>query len=180
MELYRFTGALTGLLFSGGIALFFFICGRSSGLAGSYDGTIFYTLVPPFVLFGFIFDSQAIWKRISRFSQMLRPSYIGSGMFWMVAWPFCKLIGDLLVSTVGMFQGEGFVVPYYLQSLGFTGILGFFFFQAIVGTGMGLMFFMIYRPIFEVVSVLRVRFGLADPDYELNFSDEMSEFGFRK
>ena len=40
MELYRFTGALTGLVLSGGISLFFFLCSRTVTGPSPIDGTV--------------------------------------------------------------------------------------------------------------------------------------------
>lgn len=178
MELYRFTGALTGLLISGGISLFFIVCGSKSNVPAG--AMMIYMLVPAMVLFGFLFDVQIIWRKLSRISKLFRPSFIGSGAFWTLAWPFCWLLADTL-ARVGIYFREGqFLMPEYLASYGLGGIFGFLLFQAMVGSGMGLMFFMAYRPVFGVVSELRVKIGMADPNYELTIDEEFGEFGFRK
>lgn len=178
MELYRFTGALTGLLISGGISGFFFICGSQSKIP---TGSMFiYMLVPAMVLFGFLFDVQVIWKTLARISKKFRPSFIGSSAFWTLVWPFCWLCTDILARGVIYFRNGDFLMPEYLTSFGFNGILGFFLLQAGVGTGMGLMFFLAYRPVFEAISVLRIKLGMAEADYEMTIDEELGEFGFRK
>jgi hypothetical protein len=178
MELYRFTGALTSLLISGGISLFFIACGTQSSIPAG--DMLIYMLVPAMVLFGFLFDVQVIWRKLSRISKMFRPSFIGSGAFWTIAWPFCWMLADTL-ARVAVYLKEGTVlIPEYLSSFGLGGVLGFLLFQACVGSGMGLIFFMAYRPMFEIVSVVRVKVGMADPNYELTIDEEFGEFGFRK
>lgn len=178
MELYRFTGALTSLLISGGISLFFFICGRASSIpAGS---TFIYMLIPAMILFGFLFDVQIIWKKLAKLSKLFRPSFIGSGAFWTVAWPFCWLIADMLARVGIYFRDGSFLMPEYLSSFGFSGIFGFFLFQAAIGSAMGIMYFLAYRPVFEFVSVIRTKTGMADSDYEMTIEEELGEFGFRK
>lgn len=180
IEPYRFTGALTGLEISGGISLFFFICSTFSSQPGTFSGTMLYMLIPSMVLFGYIFDNQAIWRRLQRISKMFRPSFIGSAAFWTVAWPLCWLTADVLASAVLALNGGEFFVPKYLTSLGINGFFGFFLFQAMVGSGMGFMFFLAYRPMFVLVSTLRLRFGYADEEWELTADQEFAEFGFRR
>jgi hypothetical protein len=178
MELYRFTGALTSLVISGGISLFFFVCNMSSG--SSAHGFLLYMLVPAMVLFGFLFDVQFIWKKLSRISKLFRPSFIGSAAFWTIAWPFCWMLADLFARAGIYFRDGQFIIPEYLTSLGLGGIFGFLLFQAAVGSGMGLIYFMAYRPVFGFVSVLRVKAGMADREYEMSIEEELGEFGFRK
>lgn len=178
MELYRFTGALTSLLISGGISLFFFICGRASSVPEG--GTFIYMLIPAMVLFGFFFDVQIIWKKLARISKLFRPSFIGSGAFWTFAWPFCWLMADMLARTAIYFRDGQFLLPEYLSSFGLSGIFGFFLFQAAIGSAMGIIYFLAYRPVFEFVSAIRVKVGMADPNYELTMDEELGEFGFRK
>ncbi len=180
MELYRFTGALTGLVLSGGISLFFFLCSRTVTGPSPIDGTVFYMLIPSMLLFGLLFDLKFIWKNLMRLSKWFKPSYIGSAAFWTVAWPLCKMLSDILVGVFWMYTKGQFVLPPYMETWGFTGIIGYFIYQAFVGTGMGLMFYMVYGPVFTVISKLRVRLGLADPEIELSLRQEMAEFGFRK
>lgn len=178
MELYRFTGALTGLLISGGISGFFIACGSHSNIPAG--DMMIYMLVPAMVLFGFLFDVQLIWKTLARISKKFRPSFIGAAAFWTIAWPFCWMLADTL-ARIGIYVKSGeFLVPEYLSSFGFGGVIGFLLFQSAVGSGMGLMFFMAYRPVFEFVSAIRVKIGMADPNYELTIDEELGEFGFRK
>ena len=179
IEPYRFTGALTGLEISGGISLFFFLSSLSTA-PGKFGGTFLYMLIPSMVLFGFLFDTQIIWKRMQRISKMLRPSFAGSAAFWTVVWPFCWMLADILASFAVAVQGDGFLLPPYLTSIGLNGILGFLAFPAMVRTGMGLMFYMAYRPMFVLVSALRLRLGYADEEWELTAGQEFAEFGFRK
>ena len=178
MELYRFTGALTSLVISGGISLFFFFLGNQSQV--SIKGTFIYMLVPAMVLFGSFFDVQTIWKKLSKISKKFRPSYIGSAVFWTLAWPPCWMLADILATIAIYFRDGQFIMPEYLMSFGFGGIIGFLIYQACVGSALGMMFFMAYRPVFGFISFLRVKFGLAESDYELSIEDELSEFGFRK
>jgi len=178
MELYRFTGALTGLLISGGISLFFFICGSSSNVANGE--TFLYMLVPAMVFIGSFFDVKIIWRTMSRVSRRFRPSYVGSAVFWTFAWPICWLLADIFARCGIYLRGGSFIAPPYLSSFGLDGIIGFFLMQAMVGSGMGLMFFMAYRPIFDFITTLRIKIGMGDPEYELTLEEELGEFGFRK
>lgn len=175
MELYRFTGAVTGLLISGGIAFFFTVCGK-----GMIDGTVFYMMIPPMVLFGSLFDFQFVWRGLMRISEKFKPSFVGAAAFWTVAWPLCKMITDLLTGLYFMHTTGEFLVPSYWNTWGINGIIGYFLYQAMVGSGMGLMFYMAYRPIFVVISHIRVRLGMGDQEHEMSLREEMAEFGFRK
>jgi len=178
MELYRFTGAFSGLLYAGGISLFYWALGNQSSVPTG--GTFIYMLVPAMVLFGFLFDIKFFWRMLSRISKMFRPSFIGSAVFWTFAWPFCWLLADTLARCAIYLKGGSLILPPYLSSFGFSGIIGFFLMQAMVGSGMGLMFFMVYRPVFCFISNLRVKVGVAEPDCELTLEEELGEFGFRK
>jgi len=181
MEIYRLTGAISGLILSGGISLFFFFINTFSSSSGAVDIMIIYLLIPPMVLWGFIFDTRAIWRRLAKISQWLRPSYPGAGFFWAAAWPVCKIMNDLLYSFYVMFKTGQFALPSYFHSLiGLDGLLGLLIYQAIVGTGMGFMFFMVYRSVFSFISVIRQRLGVGASDYELTIEEEFAEFGFRK
>lgn len=175
MELYRFTGAITGLILSGGIAFFFTLNSR-----GIIDPTVFYMLIPAMLVFGFFFDCKFVWKGLMRVSPKFKPSFVGAGAFWTVAWPLCKMLSDVLAAAYLMNTTGQFVPPVYMNSWGFNGIIGYFLYQAMVGTGMGLMFYMAYRPIFVAISHLRVRLGMGDPEHEMSLREEMAEFGFRK
>jgi len=178
MELYRFTGALTGLLISGGISGFFIACGSNSNIPAG--DTFIYMLVPAMVLTGFLFDVQPIWRLLSRMSRRFRPSFIGSSVFWTFVWPVCWLLADTFARLAIYFRDGRFIIPEYLTSFGFDGVLGFIILQAAVGTGMGLMYFLAYRPVFEFISIIRVKVGMADREYELSIEEELGEFGFRK
>jgi hypothetical protein len=180
MELYRLTGALTGFVLSGGISLYFFLITRSSKIA-AVDVSIFYLLIPPMVLFGFLFDTKAIWKKLMKISKLCTPSYIGSGIFWTFVWPFCKLSNDLLYCCMQGLKSGAFILPPYFSSLGINGILGFFLYQAMVGSGMGIMFFMAYTPVFTVLTKLKKRLGHDNVEiYELTLKEEFAEFGLHR
>jgi len=175
MELYRFTGATTGLIISGGMAFFFTTLG-----GGLISPVVFYMLIPPMLLCGFLFDCKFVWKGLMRISEKFRPSYVGSAAFWTVAWPLCKMAGDILAAVYSGYTTGNYLMPSYLSSWGMNGIIGYFLYQAMVGTGMGLMWYMSYGPVFIAISHLKVRLGLGDPDRELSLRQEMAEFGFRK
>jgi len=175
MELYRFTGATTGLIISGGMAFFFTTLG-----GGLISPVVFYMLIPPMLLCGFLFDCKFVWKGLMRISEKFRPSYVGSAAFWTVAWPLCKMAGDILAAVYSGYTTGNYLMPSYLSSWGMNGIIGYFLYQAMVGTGMGLMWYMSYGPVFTAISHLKVRLGLGDPDHELSLRQEMAEFGFRK
>ena len=115
-----------------------------------------------------------------RLSVRFRPSHIGSGVFWLAAWPLCKLLSDALAGVYFFYAKGQFLMPSYLKSWGLDGVFGFFFFQAIVGSGMGLVYYMIYGPVFSAISRVRVWLGMGDSDFELSLKQEMAEFGFRK
>ncbi len=175
MELYRFTGAITGLILSGGMALFFTIAGK-----GIINPLVFYMLIPPMLLSGILFDCKFVWKGLMRISEKFKPSYIGAAAFWTIAWPVCKMLSDILAGSYMGYTTGNYIMPSYMSSWGFNGIIGYFVYQAMVGTGMGLMWYMGYCPVFSVISHIKVRLGIADPEQEMSLREEMAEFGFRK
>lgn len=175
MDLYRFTGAITGLILSGGIAFFFTTLGK-----GVLNPVVFYLLIPPMVLCGFLFDCRFTWKNLMKISEKFKPSYIGSAAFWTIAWPLCKMTSDISAGLYIGYTTGNYIMPAYLGSWGMNGIIGYFLYQAMVGTGMGLMWYMAYGPVFSAISHLKVRLGLGDPEHELSLRQEMAEFGFRK
>ncbi|NLO89842.1 MAG: hypothetical protein GX088_05910, partial [Clostridia bacterium] len=65
-------------------------------------------------------------------------------------------------------------------SLGFDGLIGFFIYQAIVGSGMGIIFFFAYGPVFAFLTWVRKLLGKELTPYELELKEELAEFGFRK
>jgi len=175
MGIYRLTGPTTGLILSGGMAFFFTFLG-----SGAINPTVFYMLIPVLVIFGMLFDCKFVWRGLKRISKSFRPSYIGSAAFWTLAWPLCKMGSDILTGLYIGFATGNYLMPAYLSSWGVRGIIGYFFYQAMVGTGMGLMWYMAYGPVFTFLSVIRVRLGYGDPDNEFSLRQEMAEFGFRK
>jgi len=180
VELYRLTGALTGLLLSGGISLCLFIASRTQGKM-PFDVAIFYMLVPSMVLFGLLFDVKAVWRNLMKISKACTPSYIGSGIFWMIMWPFCKLLSDFLYLLFSLMKYGEAIYPSYFTSLGFDGLIGFFIYQAVVGSGMGIIFYFAYGPVFAFVTSVRKSLGIkGDSEHELTLKEELAEFGFRK
>ena len=175
MELYRFTGAITGLILSGGMAFFFTTLGN-----GIINPTVFYMLMPLMLLFGFLFDCKFVWKILMKITPKFKPSFIGSAAFWTVAWPLCKMGSDVLTGAYAGYTTGNYIMPAYMSSWGFNGIIGYFVYQAMVGTGMGLMWYMAYGPVFSVISHIRVWLGIGDLEEELSMREEMAEFGFWK
>lgn len=176
MHLYRLTGLTTAFLLSGGIAFFYTSAGE-----GNLNPMVFYMLIPAMMVFGFLFDCKFVWRGLMRITPRFEPSFVGSAAYWTIAWPFCKIITDSLAGVhMGVTTGN-YIMPYYLGSFGMEGITGYFLYQAMVGTGMGLMWFMAYRPVFVGISHLRERLGfVGDHEHEMSMRQEMAEFGFRK
>ena len=175
MDLYRLTGPTTALILSGGMALFFTIVGQ-----GVINPVVFYMLIPAMLVFGFLFDCKFVWKGLMRITQQFKPSYIGSAAYWTIAWPLVKIISDTLAGAYIGYTTGTYIMPYYMSSWGMNGITGYFLYQVMVGTGMGLMWFMAYGPVFTGISHLRVRLGYGDPRHEMSLRQEMAEFGFWK
>ena len=174
MEFYRFTGAATGLILSGGMTIFFTTLGN-----GVINPAVFYMLIPSMVLCGILFDRRFVWKGLMKLSKKFKPSYMGSAAFWTMAWPFCKMLSDTLASAYMVKTVGYFAVPTYLTSWGGNGIVGYFLYQAMIGTGMGLVWFLAYVPVFSGISHLRVLLGVGDPTKELSLREEMGEFRLR-
>lgn len=179
MELYRLTGGLTALLLSGGLSLCLFIATKVKG-SMPFDVAVFYMVVPSMVLFGLLFDVQAVWRRLMKISRVFKPSYIGSGMYWLIAWPFCKLLSDCLYGLYSLLKYGEAIFPSYFASFGFDGLIGFFIYQAIVGSGMGIIFFFAYGPVFAFITWVRKLLGMEISPHELAVKEELAEFGFRK
>ena len=175
MELYRLTGAITGLILSSGMAFFFTTLGE-----GVINPLVFYMLIPAMLLFGFLFDCQFVWRGLMRITPKFKPSYVGSAAFWTIAWPLVKIISDSLAGAYMGYTTGNYIMPYYMSSWGMGGMIGYFLYQAMVGTGMGLMWYMAYGPVFTAISHIKVRLGYGDSEHELSLRQEMAEFGFRK
>lgn len=176
MDLYRLTGPITALILSGGMAFFYSQAGGSL-----INPTVFYMLIPSMLLFGFLFECKFVWKGLMRITPKLKPSFVGSGAFWTIAWPFCKIMSDSLAGAYIGAKTGNYIMPYYMNSFGMEGMTGYFLYQAMVGTGIGIMWFMAYRPVFVGVSYVREKLGYAsDIEHELSMREEMAEFGFRK
>jgi len=179
MELYRLTGGLTALLLTGGLSLCLFAASRVNETM-AVDLAVFYMIIPSMVLFGLLFDVQAIWRRMMKISRSFRPSYIGSGIYWLIAWPLCKLMSDGFYGLYSLLKYGEAILPSYFASLGFDGLIGFFIYQAIVGSGMGIIFFFAYGPVFAFLTWVRKLLGKELSPHELELKEELAEFGFRK
>lgn len=175
MELYRLTGAATGLILSGGMTLLLARAGK-----GIINPAVFYMLIPSMVLFGILFDQRFVWKNLMKLSKRFKPSYMGSAAFWTLAWPLCKILSDTLASAYMARTVGSFVVPTYLTTWGPNGIIGYFLYQAMIGTGMGLVWFLAYVPVFIGISHIRDSMGMGDPRLERSLRDEMRDLVSRK
>ncbi|MGE5575788.1 MAG: hypothetical protein ACM3TT_01165 [Syntrophothermus sp.] len=148
-RLYRFTGALTGLLAGALVALFFMATATMAfGNIVAPWRPLFFIMAAPMVLLGYVFDSLPVRRRLA---QIATPGYITSSIYWFLAFPFVKLTNDLLLAFYfPLFTGARFIWPPYLTRLGFDGIIGFFVYQALIGIAFGAGFYMVYEKVFLV------------------------------
>lgn len=131
------TGGLVGLLSSTLVGILLVLGGQPVAFAGEYL-VIWLALGIPLVAGGYLYDHLGEQGR-------LRKAYLFHAMvFWMIAFPLCRLFQDLAVGVVvRLVTGPAVgVFPYYLSSP--ADILGFVVYQSIVGSAYGMGFLMLH------------------------------------
>jgi hypothetical protein len=159
MKLCRYTGLVMGLL--AGVFVSSLMARSLAAMFGNaFDNyaPLLFILVIPLALLGYGFDSLWVRRRLARY---VPPQYAGWGnsvAYWMAVTPAIKVSNDLLLAGYfAYFKGEEFVVPYYLTTWGFDGIIGYLIYQIMVGMFIGVGFYMGYQRIFQGLTLLERR-----------------------